>query len=166
MAYSGKYQVMNPKKYKGDHSNVIYRSMWEKYVFMWCDSNPKVKAWSSEETVIPYYYDVDKRYHRYFPDLKIVMEGKTILVEIKPKKETEPPKGQRKTKQYINEGLTYVKNMNKWEAANNFCKDRKWEFQIWTEETLYSMGIMTKPLKKVPGKLKPLKPYRRKKSKK
>jgi len=166
MAYSGKYQVMNPKKYKGDHSNVIYRSMWEKYVFMWCDSNPKVKAWSSEETVIPYYYDVDKRYHRYFPDLKIVMEGKTILVEIKPKKETEPPKGQRKTKQYINEGLTYVKNMNKWEAANNFCKDRKWEFQIWTEETLYSMGIMTKPLKKVPGKLKPLKPYRRKKTKK
>lgn len=166
MAYSGKYQVMNPKKYKGDHSNVIYRSMWEKYVFMWCDSNPKVKAWSSEETVIPYYYDVDKRYHRYFPDLKIVMEGKTILVEIKPKKETEPPKGQRKTKQYINEGLTYVKNMNKWEAANNFCKDRKWEFQIWTEETLYSMGIMTKPLKKVPGKLKPLKPYRRKKPKK
>jgi len=166
MAYSGKYQVMNPKKYKGDHSNVIYRSMWEKYVFMWCDSNPKVKAWSSEETVIPYYYDVDKRYHRYFPDLKIVMEGKTILVEIKPKKDTEPPKGQRKTKQYINEGLTYVKNMNKWEAANNFCKDRKWEFQIWTEETLYSMGIMTKPLKKVPGKLKPLKPYRRKKTKK
>lgn len=166
MAYSGRYQVMNPKKYKGDHSNVIYRSMWEKYVFMWCDSNPKVKAWSSEEIVVPYYYDVDKRYHRYYPDLKIVMEGQTILVEIKPKKETEPPKGQRKTKQYINEGLTYVKNMNKWEAANNFCKDRKWEFQIWTEETLYSMGIMTKPLKKVPGKLKPLKPYRRKKPKK
>jgi len=165
MAYSGRYQVMNPKKYKGDHSNVIYRSMWEKYVFMWCDSNPKVKAWSSEEIVVPYYYDVDKRYHRYYPDLKIVMEGQTILVEIKPKKETEPPKGQRKTKQYINEGLTYVKNMNKWEAANNFCKDRKWEFQIWTEETLYSMGIMTKPLKKAPGTLTPLRPYGRKKPK-
>jgi hypothetical protein len=166
MAYSGRYNVLNPKKYKGDHSNVIFRSLWERDVFKWCDMNPKVKAWSSEEVVIPYYYEADKRYHRYFPDLKIVFEDKTILVEIKPAKETTPPTGERRTKRYITEALTYVKNMNKWEAASSYCKDRKWEFQIWTEETLYSMGIMTKPLKKIPGKLKPLKPYRRKKSKK
>jgi len=163
MAYSGRYTVENKKKYKGDYSNVIYRSLWERHVFKWCDQNPKVKEWSSEEIIVPYYYDVDKRYHRYFPDLKIVFENKTILVEIKPHKETSPPTGKRKTKQYISEGLTYVKNMNKWEAANKFCKDRKWEFQIWTEKTLHEMGIMTKPLKKVPGKLKALKPYRRKK---
>ena len=163
MAYSGRYTVENKKKYKGDYSNVIYRSLWERHVFKWCDQNPKVKEWSSEEIIVPYYYDVDKRYHRYFPDLKIVFESKTILVEIKPHKETSPPTGKRKTKQYISEGLTYVKNMNKWEAANRFCKDRKWEFQIWTEKTLHEMGIMAKPLKKVPGKLKALKPYRRKK---
>ena len=163
MAYSGRYTVENKKKYKGDYSNVIYRSLWERHVFKWCDQNPKVKEWSSEEIIVPYYYDVDKRYHRYFPDLKIVFENKTILVEIKPHKETSPPTGKRKTKQYISEGLTYVKNMNKWEAANRFCKDRKWEFQIWTEKTLHEMGIMAKPLKKVPGKLKALKPYRRKK---
>lgn len=165
MAYSGRYNVLNPKKYKGDHTNVIFRSLWERDVFKWCDSNPKVKAWSSEEVVIPYYYEADKRYHRYFPDLKIIFEDRTILVEIKPNKETKPPVGEKRTKKYINEALTYVRNMNKWEAANSFCKDRKWEFQIWTEETLYSMGIMTKPLKKVPGKLKPLKPYRRKRRK-
>lgn len=165
MAYSGRYQVLNPKKYQGDHTNVIYRSLWERDVFKWCDMNPKVKAWSSEEIIIPYFYEADKRYHRYFPDLKIVMENKTILVEIKPNKETKPPTGERRTKKYINEALTYVKNMNKWEAANNYCKDRKWEFQIWTEETLQSMGIMNKPLKKVPGKLKPLKPYRKKSKK-
>ena len=167
MAYSGHYVVKNPKKYKGNHANVVYRSLWEKSAFMWCDVNPKVKGWSSEEIIIPYYYDADKKYHRYFPDLKIIMEDKILLIEIKPEKETSPPTGARRTKKYITEGLTYIKNMNKWEAAEAYCKDRKWEFQIWTEKTLQEMGLMPKP---VPGKIKkPLKrlpPYRRKKSKK
>ena len=65
-----------------------------------------------------------------------------------------------KSKRYIGEAMTYVKNMNKWEAANNYAKDRGWEFQIWTEETLHSMGILKK-LKT----LKPLKPYRKKRKK-
>lgn len=166
MAYKGRYIVENTKKYAGDPSNVVYRSLWELHCFKYCDSNPKVKKWSSEEIVVPYWYDIDKKYHRYYPDLKIVFEDKTILVEIKPAKETTPPTKQGKNKKrYIGEATTYVKNMNKWQAANAFCKDRKWEFQIWTEDTLQSMGIMAKPLKKVPGKLKPLKPYRKPKKK-
>ena len=166
MAYKGRYIVENTKKYAGDPSNVVYRSLWELHCFKYCDSNPNVKKWSSEEIVVPYWYDIDKKYHRYYPDLKIVFEDKTILVEIKPAKETTPPTKQGKNKKrYIGEATTYVKNMNKWQAANAFCKDRKWEFQIWTEDTLQSMGIMAKPLKKVPGKLKPLKPYRKPKKK-
>ena len=87
MAYSGRYRVKNTSKYKGDVQNVIYRSLWEKHTFKWCDDNPKVKSWSSEEVVIPYLYEVDRRYHRYYMDLKITMtDGKTILVEIKPHK--------------------------------------------------------------------------------
>ena len=40
----------------------------------------------------PYFYEVDKRYHRYYLDLKITFkEGKTILVEIKPDSQTKPP---------------------------------------------------------------------------
>ena len=162
MAYSGRYQVKNPKKYAGDYTKVIYRSLWERKVFRWCDDNPKVKKWSSEEIVVPYFYDVDKKYHRYYVDLKIVMEGKTLLVEIKPEKETTPPTGQRKTKQYINEGLTYIKNMNKWEAASSYAKDRGWDFQIWTEKTLQEMKLLTKPMPGKLKKLKPLKPYRKK----
>jgi len=168
MAYSGRYQVINRNKYKGNADGVVYRSLWEKYCFIWCDTNPKVKSWSSEETIIPYYYEVDKKYHRYFVDLKITYtDGRTVLIEIKPDKETKPPTGERRTKRYINESLTYVKNMNKWEAANEFCKDRGWEFHIWTEQTLQEMGLLTKPM---PGKLKkPLKkmaPYRKKKPRK
>ena len=167
MVYSGRYSIKNPSKYTGDVANIVYRSLWEKAVFMWCDSNPKVKKWSSEEVVVPYYYEVDKKYHRYFVDMKITYDDdKTILVEIKPEKETVPPTGPKKTKRYINEGLTYIKNMNKWEAANEYAKDRGWEFQVWTEKTLQEMKLLSKP---VPGKLKkykPLKPFRRKKRKK
>lgn len=163
MAYSGKYKVQNPRKYQGDPSKVVYRSLWEKSVFMWCDSNSNVVKWSSEEVIVPYLYDVDKKYHRYFPDLKITYkDGTTILVEIKPGKETVPPKRPDKSKRYLNEAMTYVKNMNKWEAAEEFCKDRGWEFRVWTEDTLQEMGLLPKPMKKVPGKLKPLKPYRKK----
>lgn len=160
MAYSGKYRPRNTKKYKGDWTKVTYRSLWEKHCFKWCDDNPNVKYWSSEEVVIPYFYEVDKKYHRYFMDLKVTFDnGQTILIEIKPKKETQPPefKG-RKTKKYLNESLTYVKNMNKWAAAQTYATDRGWGFQIWTEDTLHKMGIKPKSTKP----LKPLKPYARK----
>ena len=161
MAYSGKYKVKNMSKYRGDPDKVTYRSSWEKACFIWCDNNPNIKEWSSEEVVVPYKWEIDKRMHRYFVDLKIVFnDGKTLLIEIKPEKETAPPKRPDKSKRYIGEAMTYVKNMNKWEAANEYAKDRGWEFQIWTEETLYSMGIMKK-LKA----LKPLKPFRKKRKK-
>tara|TARA_R110000868_G_scaffold88578_7_gene246903 strand:+ start:4279 stop:4764 length:486 start_codon:yes stop_codon:yes gene_type:complete len=156
MAYSGKYKVKNPQKYKGDFTKVVYRSLWEKYCFKWCDEYSSIKSWSSEEVIIPYFYDVDKKYHRYFMDLKITYtNGTTVLIEIKPKKETTPPifKG-KKTKQYINEGLTYIKNMNKWAAAQKFADNNGWGFEIWTEDTLHKMGIK-------PKSTKPLKPYKK-----
>lgn len=163
MAYSGKYKPRNVSKYKGDPTKVVYRSMWERHAFKWCDDNPNIKYWSSEEVVVPYLFDIDKRYHRYFIDLKITYkDGRTILVEIKPDKETKPPKRPDKSKRYINEAMTYVKNMNKWKAAESFAKDNGWEFQIWTEHTLESMGIKPKDYKG----LKPLKPLKRKKPRK
>ena len=59
--------------------------------------------------------------------------------------------------------MTYVKNMNKWKAAEEYAKDRKWEFQIWTEKTLTEMGIMPTQSKKGGLKpLKPMKPFRKK----
>ena len=156
--YSGKYKVKDPSRYKGDHTNVVYRSMWERQCFAWCENNSEIKEWSSEEIVVPYYYEIDKKYHRYFIDLKITFNnGKTILVEIKPEKETAPPKRPDKTKRYLNEALTYVKNQNKWQAANEFAKDRGWEFQIWTEKTLEKLNILPKALKP----LKPLKPVKK-----
>ena len=166
MPYSGKYKP-NANKYRGDPSKVIYRSHWEKLCFMWCDNNPNVKHWSSEETVVPYLWEIDKKMHRYFVDLKInFTDGKTILVEIKPEKETQPPIGEKRTKKYIAEGLSYVKNMNKWEAANDYAKDRGWQFQIWTEKTLQEMKLLQGPVPGKLGKFKPYKPFRKKRRKK
>lgn len=162
MAYSGRYKVKNRSKYKGDPDNVIFRSMWERQCFKWCDESAEVQSWSSEETVIPYFYEVDKKYHRYFMDLKITYRnGKTVLIEIKPEKETKPPSFTgRKTKRYVNEGLTYVKNMNKWSAAQKYANDNGYGFVIWTEETLKKMGILPNPKKNIKP-LQPLKPKKR-----
>lgn len=143
MAYSGRYPVSNPQKYDGDSTKVFYRSLWERQVFKWCESNPQVIKWSSEETVIPYKCKTDNRVHRYFVDVKIKLEsGETYLVEIKPKKETiAPKKPARQTKKYINEVMTYIKNQSKWEAAEEYCMQRGWKFVVWTEDTLKSLGI-------------------------
>lgn len=166
--YKGLYTIKNPEKYQGNPQNVIYRSMWERNCFRWCDENPKVKSWSSEEVIIPYYYEIDKKYHRYFVDLKITYtDGKTYLVEIKPEKETNPPvkPGSRTTRRYLTESMTYVKNQNKWKSADEYSRDRGWEFQIWTEVTLRKMGILPKPAPKLkslgPVKKKPKKPKKR-----
>ena len=155
MAYSGRYRVKNTNKYEGDAKDVVYRSLWEKHAFKWCDNNPKVIKWSSEEVIIPYLYEVDKRYHRYFMDLKMVMEdGSTWLIEIKPDKETRIPTGSRRTKRFISESMTYVKNINKWEAATEYAKERGWKFSNWTEKN--------EPLKSlIPKSTKPLKPYKK-----
>lgn len=162
MAYSGRYRVKNPDKYNGDSKNVIYRSMWEKHCMQYFDSSSDVISWSSEEIVIPYLYEADKRWHRYFPDFKVNWkDGSTSLIEVKPNKETSPPTGSRRTKQFINEAFTFVKNQNKWEAANEYAKDQGWRFEIWTEIELRAMRILPKPLKK----LKPLPKYSRKKNK-
>ena len=137
MAYSGRYIVNNTKKYKGDFTKVIYRSLWERNAFKWCDENPKVKAWASEEVVIPYYYEVDKRYHRYFVDLKIVTEEKTILVEIKPEKETTPPIGEKRTKKYINENVA-LKILGKTSDISNMT------LYLASDEAKYITGAIFK----------------------
>lgn len=142
MAYKGKFNPHNPQKYKGNPTNIIYRSLWELKFMRYLDSHPNVLEWSSEEIIIPYVSPVDRRIHRYFPDFLVKIKNKeniinTILVEIKPAKQVKPPVLQEKvTKRYINEVMTYGVNSAKWKAAEEFCSDRKWQFKIMTEKEL------------------------------
>ena len=142
MAYKGKYRPTNPKKYKGDPTNIIYRSLWERKFMCYCDLNDNILEWGSEEFFIPYRSSLDNRVHRYFPDFYIKYRKSngsicSSIIEVKPDKQTRPPKKpKRKSKGYMYEVTQYVTNEAKWDAAKEFCKDRLWEFRIFTEKEL------------------------------
>ena len=90
--YKGKFKVKNSQKYKGNPSNIIYRSLMELRFMKHCDSNDKILKWSSEEIAIPYISPIDNKRHRYFPDFLIQTKKGWTLVEVKPSIETKPPK--------------------------------------------------------------------------
>ena len=89
MTYHGHYTPKKPDKYSGSLP-IIYRSSWELGLMKWCDNNAKVLSWGSESVIIPYYNEVDKKYHRYYVDFNISFKDiGTYLIEIKPKSATE-----------------------------------------------------------------------------
>jgi hypothetical protein len=145
-AHSGKYRVKNPARYKGDADKVTYRSSWEKAVFIWLDKHPKVRCWSSEEVVIPYICATDKKPHRYFMDVYIEWADDTNridIVEIKPNKQTKPPKKRGRPKaKYLEEAMVYMKNQSKWAAAKKYATERGWNFSVWDENFLKQTRIM------------------------
>tara|TARA_B100000029_G_scaffold298644_1_gene291699 strand:- start:2612 stop:3055 length:444 start_codon:yes stop_codon:yes gene_type:complete len=142
MAYKGKYTPTNPKKYKGNPYNIIYRSLWERKFMVYCDTNNKIIEWGSEEVIIPYLSPWDGRYHRYFPDFYIKVKQsdgniKKFIIEVKPKRQTKCPEPVlRKTKKWINEVRTFGINEAKWKYAKQWCKKNDMEFKILTEKEL------------------------------
>lgn len=106
------------------------------------DTEDWIINWASEELVIPYISPADGRWHRYFVDFVIKVKDKngklkTWMIEVKPKKQTQPPEIKKKiTKQYITEVTTWGVNQAKWKAAKEYCLDRGWEFIIFTEDQL------------------------------
>ena len=142
MAYKGRYTPKNPKKYRGDYHNIIYRSLWERKFMVYCDNSDNILEWGCEEIIIPYISPWDSKVHRYFPDFYIKVKQssgdlKKFIIEVKPKKQTRPPKPVvRKTKRWINEVRTFGVNEAKWKHATKWCKDNDMEFKILTEEEL------------------------------
>ena len=142
MAYRGKYYPSFPRKYKGDPTNIIYRSLWERKFMVYCDKNAKILEWGSEEIALPYISPHDSRVHRYFPDFYIKVQENTgkikrYLIEVKTLKQTtKPKKPKRQTKGYIREAFEYARNQAKWKAAREYCADRMWEFKVITEKEL------------------------------
>jgi hypothetical protein len=141
MSYKGRFNPKNTKKYKGDHNNIIYRSLWEFKLMQYLDSHPHVLEWASEEFFVPYIHPVDKQLHRYFPDFWVKKKTDTgtdvLVIEVKPSIQTKAPvKGNKRQKTFINEAVTYAINEAKWKAAMELCKDHGWKFMLMTEKEL------------------------------
>ena len=148
MSYKGKFRPKNPNKYKGNPTNIIYRSLLERRFMVYLDNTPSVLKWSSEEIVIPYVSPLDNRVHRYFPDFYMKYKdakGMIVetLIEVKPSKQTKPPDPKRKktktgrtSKRYLKEVNTYIINDAKWKQAIKFCNERGWNWRIVTEKEI------------------------------
>lgn len=138
----GFFKPLNPLKYKGDPTGIVYRSSWELKFMNYLDKHPDVITWQSEEFFVPYRSPVDNRIHRYFPDFVVTKREKdgkvrTVMIEVKPEKQTKPPKKPAKiTKSYIAEVHTWGINEAKWKSAEQFCLDRGWSFHVFTEKQL------------------------------
>lgn len=145
--YQGIFRPVNKHKYKGNPDQIIYRSGWEAKFFRYLDQHPDVLEWQSEEVIVPYFCPTDNKMHRYFPDVVVKKRNPNgtigiTMIEIKPERETQPPKQTKNKTQrrLIKEALTFAKNTAKWAAAERFCQDRGWTFKVMTEKHLGIKG--------------------------
>ena len=143
MSYKGKYIPKNPQKYKGNPSQIIYRSLWERKFMVYCDRNDKVIEWGSEEVIVPYRSPWDGKMHRYFPDFYIKIKQssggvKKFIIEVKPEYQCKQPNKtpKKRTRKWYKEVQTYGINQAKWKSAIDWCANRGMEFKILTEKHL------------------------------
>ena len=126
MAYKGKYIPINPKKYVGNSSQIIYRSLWERKLMVYCDRNDNIIEWGSEEVIVPYRSPWDGKMHRYFPDFYMKVKQtngtyKKFIIEVKPKAQCKEPNKtpKRKTRKWYKEVQTWGINQAKWKSATD-----------------------------------------------
>ena len=144
-----KYTPINPEKYMGKTRFAVCRSSWEVAMCRWLDANQGVLQWKSEPFGIPY-IDPSQRDKKgqpkrrnYYPDYLAKIQSKLggvqiWLIEVKPFKETIPPKKttRKKQKTMVNEARTWEINQAKWRAAQHYCNSKGWKFKIITEKQL------------------------------
>ena len=138
----GKYIPKNQDKFLG--TEAVFRSGLELKFFRFCDNNPNVIKWGSENVKIQYYDTLKKKNRMYYIDnFVMIKEGddvKKYLVEIKPYKQTQPPKESKRKKKsnLLYEKVQYKNNCDKWESAKKYAKRAGMEFIIITEKELNS----------------------------
>lgn len=144
----GVFRPLHPEKYAGKSSEIIFRSSWERKMMIWCDNNPSVIQWMSEEVIIPYYSQADGKMRKYYVDFAVQFKTntgaiETVVIEIKPYKETIPPKkGKKKPEAYLKECYTWQVNQDKWAACKAWCEKQGMKFLIMDE---YALGLKKKP---------------------
>ncbi len=132
----GYFDKYEPKKYFGKRP-IIYRSSWELSFMFKMEANNSVKAWTSEQIVIPYTMKEKKNgkfvtvRHNYHTDFSVILNNdKKFCIEIKPVNQS--PKNESE----IHRNPVIYKNACKWRAAIEWCKANGYIFKVITEEHL------------------------------
>ena len=150
----GIYDVQNPEKYVGNKPP-FYRSSWEVAFCRFCDENPSVKKWASENIKIPYQNPITGRLANYVPDFMIQYEDRNgrehvELIEIKPSSQTTleaAGKSQR------NQAAVAV-NTAKWQAAAQWCKQKGIHFRVVNEDQIFQTNKKRNKRSRIPKRKK------------
>lgn len=139
-----RFNPINKQKYIGNVGNIWARSSWELKFLRWCDRNPSVLKYNSEDVIIKYFSSADNKIRNYHIDFYIIVKKldgtiSKMLIEIKPYVQTiQPKKNNKKNKTFLYECYTYQVNMDKWQAAEKFAFKNSMEFKVLTE---YDLGL-------------------------
>lgn len=143
-ARRGIFVPKNMDKYIGKSETIEFRSSWEMRALEFFDNNPNVVRWSYEDIQIRYLKpqpDGTLKMGVYIPDAYVEYYNrdgqlKKEMLEIKPKKQTTRSRS-RKVQQKMYENYVYTVNMAKWNAAEQWCKQRGIVFRIITETSIF-----------------------------
>ena len=133
----GLYTPRNPEKYLGDPRKIRFLSSWELSFMNFCDTNPNVIAWGSEEFRVKYFNPIKNKVCDYIPDFIVKYkdaQGNVIteVIEIKPLKETA-----LKPKMSAYDKVALVVNHAKWTAAKAMCDAAGIRFRVLTEQEMF-----------------------------
>jgi hypothetical protein len=141
----GLYTPINVEKYLGDPTKIRFLSSWELRFMDFCDKNPNILLWGSEEFKIPYMNPIKKKVCSYYPDFIVKYKDRngnvlTEVIEIKPAcqdpNRVVSNKGKRK-KPSTYDTVQMVINQAKWTAAKAYCESHGVKFRVLTERELF-----------------------------
>lgn len=131
-----KQGIVNPKSCSKYYSNrlnepIIYRSGLELQFIQYCENCTTITKWGSEVLEIPYTSRLDGKQHNYYPDYVIENSaGTRCIVEVKPYNQTIKPSAS--DNRWLKE--SWIKNLDKWNAAKEFADKHNMKFIIVTEQ--------------------------------
>ena len=137
----GFYTPKHPEKYRGDPTKIRFLSSWEARMMSFCDTNPNVLEWASEEIRIKYWNPFKSKVCDYIPDFLIKYrntKGEIVvkLIEVKPSKE-DPRYAASRKRISTYDKASMILNHAKWTAAKAFCDKAGIEFTVLTEMDMF-----------------------------
>ncbi len=146
-SYKGIFNPVNKDKYIGKFP-INFKSGYELKFMQYCDLCENIKKWGYETHIIEYVDFLNKTsdnspiIRRYFTDFYVEYYNpinnqiKKCLIEIKSSNQVKPPIRGKNKETLLEKQKIFIKNMEKWKAAKEYCKKHNMDFYIITEQQL------------------------------